>query len=55
MMHSGHGQKQAVAAALRQSRQHDAAQHRYLDACAKGDCNAMSSAMSSMLRGRKLS
>jgi hypothetical protein len=40
---------------LRQSRQHDAAQHRYLDACAKGDCNAMSSAMSSMLRGRKLS
>jgi hypothetical protein len=30
----------------------DAAQRRYLDACARGDCNAMASARKRMLRGR---
>ena len=53
MVHSGHPQKQAVAAALSNARRSDdddcAA---YMDACRRGDAGAMRQHASQMMRGR---
>ncbi len=54
MMHHGHPQKQAIAAAMRQAGKSwkDDSQHRYLDACRKGDQGGMQTACDQMMRGR---
>jgi len=54
MMHSGHPQSQAVAAAMRQAgkSRSDCPQHGYLDACKRGDAAGIQRATHRMMRGR---
>jgi hypothetical protein len=53
MMHSGHPQKQAIAAAMRsagKSRRDDCGD--YMDACRRGDAIGMKHCADRMMRGR---
>jgi hypothetical protein len=54
MMHSGHPQKQAIAAAMRQAgkSRSDCPQRGYLDACTRGDEAGIQRATHRLMRGR---